>query len=163
MKNIVLIGMPSSGKTTIGKIVALDLHRDFYDLDALIETTYRKSIPQIFSEEGEPSFRDKETEVVKRVSAFSGAVLSCGGGVVLREENMRFLKENGVVVYVKRDVTKLSTKGRPLSKDLDTLRQMEKIRAPLYERYADNIVTNDTTPQETAQKVIRSVYETIDR
>lgn len=155
MKNIVLIGMPSSGKTTIGKMLAKESSMLFFDADEVLEKLFDKSIPDIFAEEGEEGFRRKETTVIKDLSRKDDSVLSCGGGVVLKEENMKNLKKNGVVFFIKRNVEKLSCEGRPLSKDLETLKKMEKVRLPLYEKYADYTIEND----ESIEKAVKEIWE----
>ena len=155
MKNIVLIGMPSCGKTTIGKRLAERLSMPFIDADEEIAKREGRSIPEIFSTDGEPYFRDVESEVVKDLSQKENVVISCGGGVVLREENVRFLQKNGIIIYIKRDVNQLSFDGRPLSKDVETLKKMEKVRTPLYEKYADFTINNDKTVDSAAEDIMR--------
>ena len=105
MNNIVLIGMPGSGKSTVGKILAEKTGLSFVDLDAVIEETAKKSIPQIFSEDGEPAFRDLEQKCVEEVSAQSRQVIATGGGVILREANMKALSQNGLIVFLDRPVS----------------------------------------------------------
>lgn len=159
MKNIVLIGMPSCGKSTVGKIIAEKTGRKFIDTDFLVEEACGVSIPEIFKENGEIYFREKEREAVVLAASSDGAVIACGGGVVLDERNINALKENGIIAFIKRDVRKLSTEGRPLSKDIETLEKMEKIRMPLYEKYAEIIVKNDREPLDTAEEIIRGTDE----
>ena len=84
-----------------------------------------------------------------------GIIISCGGGVILKEENMAALKKNGIIVFLERDVDLLSTDGRPLSKDVENLKKMAEIRLPLYKKYADITVKNDKTPMETAKEIVR--------
>ena len=155
MKNIVLIGMPSCGKTTIGKRLAERLNLPFIDTDEEIVKREGRSIPEIFSTEGELYFRDVESEVVKDLAQHKGVVISCGGGVVLREENALALQKNGILFFIKRDVNALSTEGRPLSKDVETLKKMEKERLPLYEKYADFTIINDKTVDSAAEDIMR--------
>ena len=159
MKNVVLIGMPGCGKSTVARALSGELKMPVYDIDALVEARENKSIPEIFRDEGEVAFRDKESRMIEEVAKKTGVIVSCGGGAVLWESNMRALKANGFVVYIKRDVSALSTRGRPLSKDAETLKIMERERTPLYEKYADYTVNNDTTPEDTAKTIARGYYE----
>ena len=143
MKNIILIGMPGCGKSTIGKKIAKETGRELIDTDAEIEKTARMTIPEIFEKYGEEHFRKIESEVALRCGSQSGKVIATGGGIVTREENLYSLKQNGTIYYIKRNVDRLATKGRPLSKDKDRLLKMEKERAPLYEKFADKILDNN--------------------
>ncbi len=129
VKNIVLIGMPGCGKSTLGKLLAEKLKRDFYDTDALIEESEKTSIPEIFALHGEEYFRDAESRIIAEVSQKKGAVIAVGGGAVLREKNQTFLRGNSLVVFMQRDISALPTDGRPLSKNLE---QMYKTRLPIY-------------------------------
>lgn len=159
--NITLIGMPASGKTTIGKNLAEKYKKLSYDTDAEIKDIVKISIPEYFAQFGEQSFRDVEEKVIKNLSTKSGIIISVGGGAVLRETNMYSLQKNSIIVLVLRRVDNLSTFGRPLSKDLDTLKEMEKIRMPLYTKYADISAVNDGSKIDLLNKVLRSLYEDI--
>ncbi len=159
MKNYVLIGMPSCGKTVIGKIIAEKTRRKFIDTDELVERADGKAIPEIFATEGERSFREKERLQVEKAATETDAVISCGGGVVLDERNVRKLKENGFFVLIKRSVNLLSTEGRPLSKDRQTLKIMEESRMPVYEKYADVTVINERSPYAVAEEIIGEYNE----
>ena len=154
-KNVVFIGMPSCGKSTIGKMVAEKSGMPFFDTDEEIVRRENRSIPEIFGSDGEKYFRDVESEVVKDLAQHEGVVISCGGGVVLREENALALQKNGILFFIKRDVNALSTEGRPLSKDVETLKKMEKERLPLYEKYADHTVVNDSTLEKAVEEVVK--------
>ena len=121
--NIALIGMPSSGKTTLGKLLAKQLGRTFVDLDDAIVKADGRSIPDIFAAEGEDGFRAKETEQTARFGKENRQLLSCGGGVVKRPENLRALHQNGVVLFIDRPVEALAVGGsRPLSSSMEALR-----------------------------------------
>lgn len=157
MKNIVLIGMPSCGKTTIAKILSEKTGRKVIDTDAEIVKKAGRSIPEIFAAEGEKGFRDKETEVILSLWDAEDCVIACGGGAILREQNAESLKKNGIIVFIRRKTENLSCEGRPLSKDIDTLREMEKVRLPLYQKYADFSVDNNGTPEETARKILEEI------
>lgn len=154
MKNYVLIGMPSCGKTTLGLLIAEKTGREFVDTDKLVEQADGRTIPEIFAEEGESSFREKEREQVKIASQKENAVISCGGGAVMDERNVECLKRNGFFVLIKRSLGLLSTEGRPLSKDEQTLKNMEKTRMPVYEKIADVTVINERNPELVSDEII---------
>ncbi|MBE6887173.1 MAG: shikimate 5-dehydrogenase [Ruminococcaceae bacterium] len=143
-QNIVLIGMPSCGKTSLGKKLAAKLDMDFADMDAEIEKTSGMTIPQIFDRDGESGFRQIETEVCIELSKRNHTVISCGGGAVKNPLNMQVLGLNGYIIYIKRDVAKLATGGsRPLSTSRAALYKMAEERFPLYEKYSDATVENN--------------------
>lgn len=160
--NLILIGMPGSGKTTLGKAAAQALGRTFVDLDLEIEKRHGP-IPDIFKQYGEAKFREWETEAVLDFGKESGLVLSTGGGAVLRAENVRALRQNGVIAWVRRPVDALSMEGRPLSRDLEALKKMEAERAPLYAACADFALDNQDAPEEGALKLTEGFYEAADR
>ena len=155
MCNLVLTGMPGSGKTSIGRLLAEALGRPFVDLDEEIVKRYGKSIPEIFAEEGEAGFRDKESLVCREVGKQRGIVIACGGGTVLRQENREALWQNGRVYLIERDLQQLGTEGRPLSKDQETLRRMYEERMPLYRAFAAEAVKNDESPEACAAELFR--------
>ena len=157
MKNIVLIGMPSSGKTSIGKEISIISGRKFIDTDEIVEERSGKSIPEIFEEQGEKGFRVLEREAVREASEKSDAVIACGGGAVLDEENIKNLKRNGIIVFIERETEQLSTEGRPLSSSRERIKEMEKERMPLYKKYADYAIKNDTTPVAAAETILRGI------
>lgn len=137
-RNIVLIGMPSSGKTTIGKALAARMGKRFADTDELIVGTTGKSIPEIFEKEGEKVFREIEKKVICDISVNDGTVIATGGGVILDEKNVLALKRNGVIVYLDRKIDNLiATDSRPLSSNVDDLKKLYAKRKPLYEKYAE--------------------------
>jgi len=142
MRNIVLIGMPGCGKTTIGRIISEKTGKEFVDMDDEIVKKAGKPIPEIFEEVGEPGFRDIEAEVAAELGKQRGLVIATGGGTVLRDENICALKQNGLMIHIKRPLEKLAMNGRPLSKDIETLRKMETVRMPLYEAAADMTIDN---------------------
>ena len=137
MENILLIGMPSCGKTSMGKILAEKLKRDFYDTDDLIVKEEGKTIPEIFEEKGEAYFRDIESKILKDFSKRNGIVIASGGGTPLREENRDYISQNSLVVYLNRDLESLETSGRPLSKNLENLKKLYDERKEIYEALAN--------------------------
>ena len=154
MENIVLIGMPGCGKSTVGKLLAQELNREFVDADAEIVKTAGMSIPEIFETQGEEGFRQIETQVLAKLGQKSCLVIATGGGCVTRSENYPHLHQNGTIYWLKRDITSLPTDGRPLSQ-AGMLEQMYQIRKPLYEQFADLTVENDSTPEDAVAKILK--------
>ena len=141
-QNIVLIGMPGCGKTTIGRRISKILGRKFVDCDAAIKQETGMSPKEIIITQGEEKFRDIEHQVLGNLTKETGAVISTGGGVVVRDENFQLLKENGLIVYIKRQISKLETKSRPLSANNNTAELYERRKAA-YEGWSDYTVVND--------------------
>ena len=141
-KNIVLTGMPGSGKSTIGKAVAQKLGREFIDTDEEIKKDIKMEIAEFFENYGEKLFRDKETEVIKRISALSGVVIATGGGAVLRQENIDALKMNGTVYYLDRPIEQLiPTADRPLADSAEAIKKRYEERIDIYTSTADKSIT----------------------
>jgi len=139
--NISLIGMPSCGKSTVGKLLSEKLGLEFFDCDDEIVKKVGMSIPEYFEKYGEDAFRDVESEVAKSLSLKSGAVISTGGGIVKRAENTKALKKCGMLVYIDRPLELLSVgEGRPLSSSKDALKRLYKERKGLYEACADAVI-----------------------
>lgn len=157
--NVVLIGMPGSGKSTVGAALARRLEWPFVDADEEIVRRAGRSIPEIFAEDGEERFRTLETEVLSDLGKRSGIVLATGGGAVLFERNLPLLRQNGRIYRITRDVSRLATCGRPLSSSPERLREMERERAPFYERAADVTVSNDGSTAETVAAIMRDLRE----
>lgn len=153
MQNIVLIGMPGCGKSTIGQALAAQLGRTFFDADAAVEAAAGRSIPEIFRLEGEEGFRRAETAALDALAKRSGCVISTGGGCVTRAENYPLLHQNSHIVWLRRDLSRLPRNGRPLSMQAD-LTQMYAAREPLYRRFADCTVDNDGRPEETVAQIL---------
>ena len=153
VENLVLIGMPGCGKTTIARLLAERTGREVIDLDEEIVRTAGKSIPDIFAEDGEAAFRDLEHAEIEKAGARTGVILSLGGGAVTREDNYLPLHQNGRIYQLTRDPELLPTDGRPLSRDLETLKTMAAERAPLYERFRDVWIANDATPDDAADRI----------
>ena len=150
--NLVLVGMPGCGKSVLGRMAARAMGRKFVDLDAEIEKQ-AGPIPDIFARQGEEAFRRMESETAARYGKESGLVIATGGGAVLRRENVRALRQNGVLCWIRRPLESLSMKGRPLSRDQETLRRMEKERSPRYAACADFSVENADSPERAAQRI----------
>ena len=159
MQNIILIGMPGCGKTTIGGILAQKTGKAFFDADALICQLAGRSIPEIFQAEGEDGFRRWETEALLQLGKLSGAVIATGGGCVTRAENYPLLHQNGTIFWLQRDIELLPTDGRPLSQK-SNLAVMYKARKPLYQAFSDSIVCNDGAAEETAGHILQILEET---
>jgi len=151
-QNIVLIGMPGCGKSTVGRFLAQKTGRPFSDIDRQIEAAAGKDIPQIFADDGEEKFRQLETRILAGEAKNSGMVLATGGGVVTRPENLDLLKQNSLIVYLKRELTDLITEGRPLSQNMGIQALAEK-RLPLYEAWGDLAVQVEAKPEQTAAKI----------
>lgn len=159
LTNIVLIGMPSSGKTTVGTILAERLRRPLIDTDAETERRTGKTVPELFAEGGEENFRREERLTVSECAARTGVVIATGGGAPMFPENRAALAGNGFVVLILRDTEKLDTAGRPLSRDLDTLKVMYKVRMPVYKAFADAEAVNNDTPSACAEFILEKFYE----
>ena len=152
MKNIVLVGMPGCGKSTVGKALAKRLSRPFFDADQEIVKRAGKSIPEIFQTEGEAGFRKIETEVLFDLCRQSGAVIATGGGAVTVPQNHDILRQNSLVVFLNRDIAVLPTNGRPLSEQND-LHEMFRQRLPLYRAVCDYEVDGNSEIQTVTDRV----------
>lgn len=145
MGNIVLIGMPGTGKSLIGKFLAELTGKTLQDTDAKIEEEAKMTIPEIFEKEGEAGFRDRESAICKNLGKERNLIIATGGGAILRPENVDALRQNGTLVHIIRSIDKLPTRGRPLSKNIETLKKMEAQRMPLYKAAADITFRNNYT------------------
>ncbi len=152
-ENLVLVGMPSSGKSTIGKAIANALNKEFIDTDEEIVKKINTTIPDYFSKFGEQAFRRVESAVLQEVMLKRGVVVATGGGIVTVKENIFPLKCNSKVVYLKRSIDKLSRKDRPLSMNAD-LDKMYQLRAPTYSAVADITVDNDGDKNDTVKEIL---------
>ena len=152
-ENIVLTGMPGSGKSTVGKLLELDGF-SFLDTDEVIEQRCGCSICDLIKEKGEPYFRDLETEVIREVSSNSCRIISTGGGAILREENFRYLKRNGRLYFLNAELSRLqATNSRPLSDTVEKLKRLYTERMPIYQKSADVVVPDLAEPQEEAKYI----------
>ncbi len=153
-RNIVLTGMPGSGKSTLGKMLAERLGREMVETDEIISEEAGTSIREIFDEHGEQYFRDLESEVIKRFSVKSGIVISTGGGAVLRKENVDALRMNGVIVFIDRPLDQLkATDSRPLSDDRSKLEKLYEERYEIYKDTADILVETGGSKEKSAEKL----------
>ena len=156
--NLILVGMTGCGKTAAGKDLSGLTGRKFIDVDREIALRYGKKPSEIILSEGEERFRSIETGVLCEIGKTSGAIIATGGGTVTREENYRLLRQNGVIIWLKRDLNRLSQKGRPLSLSRGVEALYEE-RLPMYERFADVSVDSADTLSETAKRVL-AAYDT---
>lgn len=145
MGNIVLIGMPGTGKSLIGKLLAELTEKTLQDTDTKIEEEAKMTIPEIFEKEGESGLRDRESAICKKLGKERNLIIATGGGAILRPENVDALRQNGTLVHITRSIDKLPTRGRPLSKNIETLKKMEAQRMPLYKEAADITFRNNYT------------------
>lgn len=158
-ENIVLIGMPSSGKSTVGKLIAKRLGREFVDTDDLIYSTHKMSPKNIIENSGEAVFRSLETAIINDLSLKQGLVIATGGGAVEREENIDLLKKNGKLFFLNRKFEGLcADTSRPLSSNKEQLKALYKRRLPLYKKYADYTVYDFSSPENTANSVLEMIF-----
>ena len=159
--NIVLIGMPTSGKTTIGKLLSYDLKRPFYDIDQMIEETFG-NISSIFAEKGELAFREYETLTIAEVAKYQGVIISTGGGVIKNKKNIDYLSQNGIIVFINRTLDRLmesDVSNRPLLKSSQDIKTLFLERHQLYLDYCDILVDNNSTFSDVITKIKENVYE----
>lgn len=158
MANIVLIGMPGAGKTTIGRKLSKALGRPVLDADDKVVEQTGRTIKDLF-QEGEDVFRQAETEAVKTLAALDGIIISCGGGVVKRPENIAYLQQNGKIFFLNRDLAAIAGSVDKVTRPLlnsaeDRLTQLYKERLPLYLKYADYTIPVDEDFDKTTEYII---------
>ena len=153
MMNIVLVGMPGCGKTTVAEMIGRMTGRPVQDVDTMIVQRAGITIPEIFAQSGEKGFRKIETQIITEAGAQSGTVIATGGGSVTRQENYAPLHQNAVIVWLQRDIDKLPRDGRPLSARAD-LNEMFRRRAPMYSAFADMTADNNGTPEAAAEMIL---------
>lgn len=154
-QNIVLVGMPGCGKSTIGKEIARLTGRRFLDADKEIALRAGVSIPEYFEQHGEEGFRRLETEVLREICRESGCVIAAGGGAVTRAENLDIIRQNGTPVYITRPLADLATEGRPLS-GRHGVEALYAARRGLYEAFAEHTFANRGV-EETAKQIVRGL------
>lgn len=152
MENIILVGMPGCGKTTIGRLLARETGKQFVDADEALEARVGRKITDIIPTDGEAAFRCLETETLAELGKQSGFVIATGGGCVTQERNYPLLHQNGTILWLTRALDKLPTEGRPLSQT-GKLQQMLATRQPMYRRFADAVIENDGTVEETLAQI----------
>ena len=153
--NIVLVGMPSCGKTTVGKELSLKTGKEFIDTDDEIVKAEGCDIPTLFREKGEAYFRDLESKIVKDVSKLNGKIIATGGGAILREENVSALLQNGEIFFIDRSPKNLiPTSTRPLASDKDAIINRYHERYNIYKSVSDKIVNGDQTVSEVANDIL---------
>ena len=160
MKNIVLIGMPACGKSTIGYRLSKKINFPVLDADKYLEEKENRIISDIFANEGEEYFRDLETKYLKKLSERQGIIISTGGGAVKRKENIDILKKNGIVVFLNReiaDIYKENHEKRPLLKDINNIQKLYDERIDLYRKYADIIIKNNDDMDVIVNRIITSL------
>ena len=155
--NLVLVGMPGSGKTTVGKRIAALTGLPFYDADDVFAETFGKTPEQVINQDGEAVFRSMETDVLKELTKRSGCIIATGGGAVKKAENRVLLKQNGYVAYIERDVEKLATDGRPLSAGgAEHLKKLFAERDGLYKDVADRCFPIGENPGKCAEEIVKA-------
>lgn len=157
MNNIILIGMPGCGKSEVGRRIAERTGRKFIDADQAIEESAGcRPIPEIFRQDGEEGFRKLETSVLAELGKQSGTVIATGGGCITREENYPLLHQNGILVWLQRDISKLPIHGRPISQT-NPLDKLYAARKDSYERFSDVCIDNNGAIEDTVDAVIAAV------
>lgn len=153
VQNIVLVGMPGCGKTTVAAALERLTGRKSVDTDSLVEKAAGMSVPDIFSEYGEAHFRELEAQAICGIAKEKGLIIATGGGAVLNPENVRALKGNGCIYYLKRALELLSLDGRPLSKSREALERMFVTRDPIYSNCANAEILNNSSPESAARRI----------
>lgn len=155
MENIILVGMPGCGKSTIGRTLSDKTGLKFVDADEEFSNRYGTSPAEVILQQGEEAFRKMETAVLESIGKQSGLVIATGGGCVTRKENYELLHRNGTIFYLQRDLSLLPTEGRPLSQQ-NTLEALFRKRKPLYESFADFYIENNSTIDQTVNTILKN-------
>ncbi|MGN1418131.1 MAG: shikimate kinase [Acutalibacteraceae bacterium] len=157
-QNIVLVGMPGCGKSTIGKALSQELGKEFLDTDELVIKNEGCPISEIFKDKGEEYFRNAETTAVKTASEKNGVIIATGGGAVLREENVDLLKSNGIIFFLNRPLEDiLPTDDRPLSSNISDLEKRYRERYPIYKAVSDAEIFVDGKVENSVKKIIELI------
>ena len=160
MKNIVLIGMPGCGKSTIGYRMSQKINYSFFDADKYLEEKENRIISNIFSKEGEEYFRKLETKYLEDLSKKEQIIISTGGGAVKKKENIDILKQNGIIIFLDRtieDISKENHENRPLLQNIENLWKLYDERINLYRKYADIIIKNDDDMNLIVERIITTL------
>lgn len=160
MKNIVLIGMPGCGKSTIGYRMSQKINYSFFDADKYLEEKENRIISDIFSKEGEEYFRKLETKYLEDLSKKEQIIISTGGGAVKKKENIDILKQNGIIIFLDRtieDISKENHENRPLLQNIENLWKLYDERINLYRKYADIIIKNDDDMNLIVERIITTL------
>ena len=155
MRDLILIGMPGAGKTTVGRLLAQRLGRDFFDADDELERRFGCDIPTFFAREGEAAFRAEETALLAELGRRSGCVIATGGGCVTRPENEPLLRQNAAVIWLQRALNRLPVAGRPVSR-CTTPEALYAQRAAAYARFSDGTADNNGMPDETVRQILEA-------
>lgn len=156
MQNIILIGMPGCGKSTVGGLLAQALGRPFVDADKEIEKAVGCDILSFFSKKGEAAFREEETKVLSRLGKRSGCVIATGGGCVTRPENYPLLHQNGTIFWLRRELSRLPTDNRPISQSTP-MQTLYEQRKALYESFCDKITENQAEPIDAVRAILAAI------
>lgn len=164
MKNIVLVGMMGAGKTTVGEFLSAKLNRELKDIDRVIEQEQKKSIIEIFTNDGEEVFRKLESETIEKFSNMSDLIISTGGGALEKANNLSNLQKNGIIIYLKADIEELFKRvknetQRPLLKEQDPLEVIKKLikkREKFYLMADITIITDNKSPEEITEEIIKA-------
>ena len=160
MKNIVLIGMPACGKSTIGYWLSKKIGYPLLDTDKYLAEKENRIISDIFSNEGEEYFRNLETKYLKELSEKEGLIISTGGGAVKKKENIDILKKNGIIIFLNReinDISKENHKHRPLLQDINNIQKLYDERIDLYKKYSDIIIKNNDDMSIIVDRIITAL------
>ena len=160
MLNIILIGMPGCGKSTVGKLLSEMTGKELIDADTYLSESAKMSIPDIIHMHGEDHFRKLETQALSELGKRSGLIIATGGGCVTRSENYPLLHQNGTIVWIQRDIHALPTEGRPLSQS-GNLEEMFRIRKPMYKSFCDLSVINQAEPIAVAEEILSRLQQEV--